>query len=328
MKSNKRNMGFTLAELLIVVAILGVLISVAVPLFGAQRERANIAVDQATMRNAYAHFVAESLTGDVKTDTLYYYDAASQSFVTTRPANGYGKSKTDAGNWWTGVGTASGTPNSSGKHPAALALRVDDAGSVEFRWGGGAYTGLNVTGAEDYQTLANGAKFTEVHTKNGKQITCEYVEEFVQRDKVLIDSLQNEMRSMSFAEFQSLFLNSDGTLKAGLKSQKMGSYVCVHLSDSRIERSTGKPDQKYKDSIYFPELFEAAGYDTTGEKYVINSVDDNVQTLWVNLRMTENELKTLDEAAWKENQKKIYTYVKSGGAETPLALQEAERKKQ
>ena len=59
-KNNKK--GFTLAELLIVVAIIAVLVAIAIPIFTSQLEKSREAVDQANIRDAYAQLVAATLT--------------------------------------------------------------------------------------------------------------------------------------------------------------------------------------------------------------------------------------------------------------------------
>ena len=70
MKHN--NSGFTLAELLIVVAIIGILVAVAIPVFTSQLKKARFATNQANARSAYACAVAIQLTEeDVKGA---YYD--------------------------------------------------------------------------------------------------------------------------------------------------------------------------------------------------------------------------------------------------------------
>ncbi len=62
----KRNSkGFTLAELLIVVAIIGVLTAIAIPVFTAQLEKSREAVDAANIRAMYAVVMADALTGDL-----------------------------------------------------------------------------------------------------------------------------------------------------------------------------------------------------------------------------------------------------------------------
>ena len=54
--------GFTLAELLIVVAIIAVLVAIAIPIFNTQLEKAREATDAANIRAAYAEVMAEGLT--------------------------------------------------------------------------------------------------------------------------------------------------------------------------------------------------------------------------------------------------------------------------
>ena len=63
MKKNN-NKGFTLAELLIVVAIIAVLVAIAIPIFTSQLEKAREAVDLANMRDAYAVVTADILAPD------------------------------------------------------------------------------------------------------------------------------------------------------------------------------------------------------------------------------------------------------------------------
>ena len=57
MKKNRK--GFTLAELLIVVAIIAVLVAIAIPVFTSQLEKAREATDVANVRSAYATLVAQ-----------------------------------------------------------------------------------------------------------------------------------------------------------------------------------------------------------------------------------------------------------------------------
>ena len=63
MKKNN-NKGFTLAELLIVVAIIAVLVAIAIPIFSSQLEKSREATDIANVRSAYATLVADYLTSE------------------------------------------------------------------------------------------------------------------------------------------------------------------------------------------------------------------------------------------------------------------------
>lgn len=60
----KSREGFTLAELLIVVAIIAVLVAVAIPVFGNQLEKSREAADLANVRAAYAEVLTEANMGN------------------------------------------------------------------------------------------------------------------------------------------------------------------------------------------------------------------------------------------------------------------------
>ena len=62
--SRAYNKGFTLAELLIVVAIIGVLVSISIPIFTSQLEKSRESVDLANVRNAYAQVKTAAMTED------------------------------------------------------------------------------------------------------------------------------------------------------------------------------------------------------------------------------------------------------------------------
>lgn len=69
-RNNKK--GFTLAELLIVVAIIAVLVAISIPIFTTQLEKARDAADAANLRAAYAEASAKVLEGetDVTSDPV------------------------------------------------------------------------------------------------------------------------------------------------------------------------------------------------------------------------------------------------------------------
>ena len=68
MKKIKNTKGFTLMEMLIVVAIIAILIAIAIPTFTAQLEKAREAADIANIRSAYAEAMANYLSGEFTDD--------------------------------------------------------------------------------------------------------------------------------------------------------------------------------------------------------------------------------------------------------------------
>ena len=64
LKKMKNKEGFTLAELLIVVAIIAVLVAVSIPIFTSQLKKARLATNQANARAAYAMATAQYLAED------------------------------------------------------------------------------------------------------------------------------------------------------------------------------------------------------------------------------------------------------------------------
>ncbi|MBR3570136.1 MAG: prepilin-type N-terminal cleavage/methylation domain-containing protein [Oscillibacter sp.] len=63
---NKKT-GFTLAELLIVVAIIAILVAIGIPAFSTAMERSRETVDLSNIRGAYAEFMAGTLGGNANT---------------------------------------------------------------------------------------------------------------------------------------------------------------------------------------------------------------------------------------------------------------------
>lgn len=61
---DKKNKGFTLAELLVVVAIIAVLVAISIPIFTSQLHKAQVATDQANLRAYYAEIQADYLRKD------------------------------------------------------------------------------------------------------------------------------------------------------------------------------------------------------------------------------------------------------------------------
>ena len=83
-KMNKK--GFTLAELLIVVAIIAVLVAISIPIFSAQLEKAKEATDMANIRSAYAEVVAAYLGDSQKHEASVDLKSDKNDYVSDKSA--------------------------------------------------------------------------------------------------------------------------------------------------------------------------------------------------------------------------------------------------
>lgn len=110
MKQNKN--GFTLMEMLIVIAIIAVLIAVAIPVFASQLEKAREATDLANVRSAYAQVSTEALLGDSETTVTVDLKQKQADWQSLDPVNIGGivhyKNQGDTDNW-KGVAEPNGT---------------------------------------------------------------------------------------------------------------------------------------------------------------------------------------------------------------------------
>lgn len=110
MKQNKN--GFTLMEMLIVIAIIAVLIAVAIPVFASQLEKAREATDLANVRSAYAKVSTEALLGDSETTVTVDLKQKQADWQSLDPVNIGGivhyKNQGDTVNW-IGVAAPNGT---------------------------------------------------------------------------------------------------------------------------------------------------------------------------------------------------------------------------
>lgn len=148
---NKRN-GFTLAELLIVVAIIGVLVAVSIPVFSQQLEKSREATDLANVRAKYAEVKAEAMTATTaypisksvplkqkQSDWQYYEPAVIAGII-------HYKNDGDTDHW-------EGVPGAGGE--CVISYNPSSEG-LKFIWSGGTAggfgTGTKINFTEDIHT--------------------------------------------------------------------------------------------------------------------------------------------------------------------------------
>ena len=123
----RKNSGFTLIEMLIVVAIIAILIMVSIPMISSALERAKVATDSANERSAMATaFITYMTTEDtstLKNKTFIYYVDDTQGKLDSSSATSAGK--TDYGQ----------CSDHAGEH-IIIAFGDDDVSEITITWSG------------------------------------------------------------------------------------------------------------------------------------------------------------------------------------------------
>ena len=110
MKRNRN--GFTLMEMLIVVAIIAIMVAIAIPIFTQQLERSREAADLANVRSAYAQVASEAVLEDTDATVSVNLKQKQADWQSVDPVNIGGivhyKNQGDTDNW-KGVAAPGGT---------------------------------------------------------------------------------------------------------------------------------------------------------------------------------------------------------------------------
>ena len=132
--------GFTLAELMVVVAIIGVLVAVSVPIFNSQLEKSREATDLANVRSAYAQVMTEAMSKDIPESVAVFLKQTQDGWQTKLPITigGVTFDGDSSVNW-------KGTPK--GKGMCRVSYEKDRG--VIFNWEGG-YAGDASVAVENY----------------------------------------------------------------------------------------------------------------------------------------------------------------------------------
>ena len=137
-KNMNENDGFTLAELLIVVAIIGVLVAISIPIFSSQLEKSREATDLANVRSAYAKIMAEAIDTEIPEPIKVDLMQKKPGWQTSSTLTVGGISSNDKDNWI-------GSPDEDG---FCMVSYEKDKGAI-LNWSGG-YSGTIDSSKNNY----------------------------------------------------------------------------------------------------------------------------------------------------------------------------------
>lgn len=138
----KKSGGFTLIEMLIVVAIIAILVVISIPIVGSALDKAKTATDDANERAAKAAALITYMTAETTPTgkTKYYYDAASGKAIEKTAAETAGTTITAYGQ---GSKDSADQPRNG-----YVVVTIDTEGNTSVAWSGSTPTaGEDETGS-------------------------------------------------------------------------------------------------------------------------------------------------------------------------------------
>lgn len=189
--STRNSRGFTLAELLITVAIIGVLVAISIPVFASQTEKSREATDLSNVRAAYAEVMAEAITENMeyqektvplkqKQDDWQSADSVTIGGIT----HAKGEGDTDH---WKGIPGAGGT----------CTVSFDPKRGIRFDWTGGSGDGNGSGPAIDFKENIHGiveetglltqhpTPMFEMDSKSPNSVMVPQVEKLLEKNSLL-----------------------------------------------------------------------------------------------------------------------------------------------
>ena len=281
----RNHKGFTLMEMLIVVAIIGVLVSVAIPILGNQLEKSREAVDLANVRSAYADVLTASMLGETaETVKVVPLKQRQDNWQSIDPVNIGGithyKNQGNTDNW-------KGIPTAGGE----CKVTYEESVGVCLNWTGG-----------NSQPAGPSFDFKDVH----KKVESTGLLKEHQTSNFEIDS---KCTTSTMLPQVKKLLDNDSLLNHGtwayLADTKTDSKQCAYLFWTSVDTNVVGTGQKIpvivsknvgdKDGGYYISETQTAQREHKGIKYV--AIADHIYNYSGFSKYTNGtEYKTLEEA--------------------------------
>lgn len=284
---NKRN-GFTLAELMIVVTIIGVLVAVTIPVFSQQLEKSREATDLANVRAKYAEVKAEAMTATTaypikesvklkqKQSDWQYYEPVVIAGIIHYKHDG----NTDH---WEGVPGAGGeciisyTPSSVG---------------LKFIWSGGTVgdsgTGTSIKFNENFHEVLDETGFKkkyqqsmfEIDSRSPKSVMVSEVQKHLDQNSLLkygtwayLADTRSDVKDQAYMFWTSVDTNAVGAdqkIPVIISKEGGGFYVSESTTATRHSNNgdyIAIADHLYNYNYYKPYIDGKTKYDTLEDAY-------------------------------------------------------------
>lgn len=186
--SQEKERGFTLAELLVVVAIIGILTAISIPVFTSQLEKSREATDLANVRSAYAEVLMAVNSGDLDERNYVTLKQKKDGWQTPGKISIGGITEDDTNNWLGGGPVAGGSCKVYYDSQYGPILKwLDGSGSVSG--GGKKLAGLqepfNNSGVLDYVVKNYGERANlEIDSGCPNSVMLSQVMDYMKNNKV------------------------------------------------------------------------------------------------------------------------------------------------
>ena len=241
--------GFTLMEMLVVIAIVAVLVGVAIPILGGQIENAQRATDESNARSALAAAEADYMANGKSGIVSYVFDASRGTVVDALESGsveGYGQSESEA-DYEVGGFPVAGTPKTGAKRGKIL-VRIEGDTVSSIQWNDGY------------------VKRSAAVTPQSMKSNTATLDERIASDIDILDAMQANIRTMTVKELLALNIQ-----EGWQDNKKMLILSSADLNDNLTLRGGGAQN---KVRVGAEPLFAMAGVDSS----LLANGDDYTQT--------------------------------------------------